>query len=269
MDVKLSGIVVTFNEARFLPETLRRLSFCDELIVIDLGSQDNCVEIAEKAGATVLHHEWVRFGEQVRQFAIDHAQYDWILFADPDLYFPEGIGERLKGLLQACEGQELALVHLPIFTCFGGKPLLYGQKGGARSYTAVINRRRIEPIQGLLHHRGLVALPGGFSLGLLRKDGEGILHLWINSIADAYAKGRRYLPNEGESRHASQGSQTAGKRFSWRGAVIEVLKSIKLDLTHAVFRDRRAVQVMLFQVWYLWNANLAWRRFERELAKAK
>jgi glycosyltransferase involved in cell wall biosynthesis len=261
MDVKLSGIVVTFNEVRFLPETLRRLSFCDELIVIDLGSQDNGVEIAEKAGATVLHHEWVRFGEQVRQFAIDHAHNDWILFADPDLYFPEDIGGRLKGLLQACEGQELALVYLPIFTCFGGKPLLYGQKGGARSYTAVINRRRIEPIQGLLHHRGLVPKPGGFGLGLLRKEGEGILHLWINSIADAYAKGRRYLPNEGESRHAS------GGHFSWQGAVIEVLKSIKLDLTHAVFRDGRAVQVMIFQVWYLWNANLAWRRFERELAK--
>jgi glycosyltransferase involved in cell wall biosynthesis len=263
MDVMLSGIVVTFNEARFLPETLRRLSFCDELIVVDLGSQDNSVAIAGQAGATVMHHAWVRFGEQVRQFAIDHAHHDWILFADPDLYFPEDIGPRLKGLLQACEGQELAQVHLPIFTCFGGTPLLYGQKGGVRSYTAVINRRRIEPIQGLLHHRGLAPRPGGFNLGLLRKEGEGIMHLWINSIGDAYAKGRRYLPNEGESRHAS------GQRFSWRGAVIEVLKSIKLDLTHAVFRDRRAVQVMFFQVWYLWNANLAWRRFERRQVVAK
>src|SRR5450756_2326711 len=100
MDNRISGVVVTYNEAHFLPETLRRLSFCDELIVVDLGSQDNCVEIAQQAGAIVLHHEKVTIGELVRQYAVEHARYDWVLFADPDLFFPEGIGPRLKGLLE-------------------------------------------------------------------------------------------------------------------------------------------------------------------------
>jgi glycosyltransferase involved in cell wall biosynthesis len=263
MDIQITGIIVTFNEAHFLPETLRRLAFCDELIVVDLGSKDNCVEIAEWAGAIVLHHEWVLIGEQVRQYAIEHAHHDWILFSDPDLYYPEDIGPRLKALLQSSEGQDLAMVYLPIFTCFGGKPLRCGQKGGVRSYAAVINRTRVEKIQGLLHHRGLVVKKGGFSLGLLRKDREGILHLWINSISDVYAKGRRYLPMEGESRHAS------GRRFSWRGAVLEVLRSLWLDLMTAAFLDWHAVQIMFFQVWYLWNANLAWRRYELDLARRK
>jgi glycosyltransferase involved in cell wall biosynthesis len=261
MDNRISGVVVTYNEAHFLPETLRRLSFCDELIVVDLGSRDNCVEIAQQAGAVVLHHEKVTIGEQVRQYAVERTRYDWVLFADPDLFYPEGIGPRLKGLLELCQNQQLAMVYLPVFTCFGGTPLYHGQKGGVRSFTALINRSRVEQIQGLLHHRGLAPKEGGFSLGLVRKDNEGIMHFWIISIADAYAKGRRYLPMEGESRHA------LGRCFSWRGAFVEVFKSIRLDLRQAAFKDRRAVQVMFFQVWYLWNANLAWRRYELGLSR--
>jgi glycosyltransferase involved in cell wall biosynthesis len=259
--MKITGIIVAFNEARFLPEALRRLSFCDEMLVVDLGSQDNCVEIAQQAGATVLHHPWVKIGEQVRQFAIEHAHHDWILFSDPDYYYPEGIGLRIKSLLESCEGKELALVYLPTLLCFGGKPLRYGQKGGVRSYAAVVNRNRVEKITGLLHHRGLVPKAGTFNLGLLRKDGEGILHLWVESITDAYAKGRRYLPMEGESRHA------LGGRFSWRGAIVEVLRSLWQDVRSGAFFDWRSIQVMVFQLWYLWNANLDWRRYERELTK--
>jgi hypothetical protein len=66
---------------------------------------------------------------------------------------------------------------------------------------------------------------------------------------------------EGESRHA------LGRCFSWRGAFVEVLRSIRLDLRQAAFKDKRAVQVMFFQVWYLWNANLAWRRYELGLSR--
>lgn len=47
----LSAVVVAYNEAHYLSECLRRLTFCDEILVIDLGSQDRSIEIAKGQGA--------------------------------------------------------------------------------------------------------------------------------------------------------------------------------------------------------------------------
>ena len=58
-DARFSGLVVTFNEERRLAQCLHGLSFCDEVVVADLGSSDASVAIAERAGARVcsLPHE--------------------------------------------------------------------------------------------------------------------------------------------------------------------------------------------------------------------
>lgn len=261
-DIKLSGIVVAYNEARFLPECLKRLSFCDELIVVDLGSQDNSVAIAESYASKILHHERVQFAEKVHQFALEHAQHDWVVLADPDLYFPSGIGPRLRELIAACSGFEIGIIYLPLLTCFGGIPLVYGQKGGVRSYRGVINRKRVEVLD-YLHHRGITLKGNSYSVGLLREGDEAVTHYWVDSIRDALPKARRYLPYEGESRHA------AGISFSWVGMFQELLNSLKSDLRQSAFRDWRAFQVMVFQLWYLLNANLSWHQYEIHLARSR
>ena len=260
MEIQLSAVVVTYNEARFLPECLRRLAFCDDLVVIDLGSRDELVEIARRFGARVFLHERVLIGEKVRKFALQQVKNDWVLFSDPDLYYPEGIGSRLISLIAgtAPEGEppvQLGCIYLPIQTCFGGKPLVYGQKGEVKSFMAVINRCQVE-LMDLLHHRGVALKPGAVGLGLRRVEGEAIQHYWIDTIQDAVVKGQRYLQLEGESRHA------LGMAFSWGGVAAELWRSLKVDLRRSAFRDWRAIQVMLFQLWYIWNANLAWRRYE-------
>ena len=55
---RLSAIVTTFNEAGQIEETLRRLSFADEVLVVDSFSTDGTPDIARKCGATVLQHEY-------------------------------------------------------------------------------------------------------------------------------------------------------------------------------------------------------------------
>ncbi len=256
--VKITAIIVSYNEARYLPEALRRLQFADEIIQVDLGSEDNCKEIGQQAGARVYDHPLVAMGEMVHRFAIPKASHPWILFCDPDMYYPEDIGPRLKALLANYADQPLASVYVPMFTCFGGVPLMHGQKGGARGFRALIHRERVE-ISELLHRRGIMPLPGTFDLSLVRHAGEAIEHHWVDSIDDAYRKGRRYLPFEGESRQVN--FRFTGRSFSWKGMGRELLRSLYLDLKSGVFKDRRAVQVMVFQLWYLTNANLNWRRY--------
>src|ERR1700683_5506642 len=49
--VKISATIITYNEERNLPRALESLRCVDEIVVIDSGSSDRTVEIAEKLGA--------------------------------------------------------------------------------------------------------------------------------------------------------------------------------------------------------------------------
>jgi glycosyltransferase involved in cell wall biosynthesis len=61
---KLSSITITANEADNIADCIDSLNFCDERIVVDSGSKDETVAIAEKHGATVYYHPWTDFGRQ-------------------------------------------------------------------------------------------------------------------------------------------------------------------------------------------------------------
>jgi len=57
-----------------------------EQIVVDTGSTDLTVEIAEHMGAKVFHFEWVDDFSVAKNYAIDRAAGDWIAFLDADEY---------------------------------------------------------------------------------------------------------------------------------------------------------------------------------------
>jgi glycosyltransferase involved in cell wall biosynthesis len=259
--LSISAAIACFNEAHFLAQSLPRLSFCDEILVVDLGSQDNSAGVAGEHGARVLHHEWAPFRERIVQYMAAQASHDWILFSDPDLMFPDGIGVRIRALLQQADPHRLGMLYLPMRTCYGTRPLRRGQKGSVRGYRALIHRERVV-LSTLLHHKGVLLKEGCTGL-CLRPDGEQdlIQHYWINNWADAMHKARRYLPYEGETR------QSLGQKFSWKGALRETAASLASDLRSLAFLDWRATQVMFFQGWYTWKANLALREYERSRAR--
>ncbi|MEO0479524.1 MAG: glycosyltransferase family 2 protein [Planctomycetota bacterium] len=82
---KLSLCMIVRDEERFLDDCLSRAKrFCDELVLVDTGSEDRTIEIAESHGATVIRSEWTEHFAEARQVALDHATGDWILQIDAD-----------------------------------------------------------------------------------------------------------------------------------------------------------------------------------------
>ena len=109
--VQFTGIGVTYNEARRLRECLNSLSFCDQLIVVDLGSEDESVEIARECGAEIVHHERVPVVEQVWPDAVPLARYKWVLRADPDEVFPAPLASDL--IYTIAEKRLAGMISLP------------------------------------------------------------------------------------------------------------------------------------------------------------
>lgn len=86
----ISQCLIAKNEEDNIEHCLSHLkSVVDEQIVIDTGSTDRTVEIAESIGAKVFHFDWVDDFSAARNFALDKAKGDWIIFLDCDEYFSE------------------------------------------------------------------------------------------------------------------------------------------------------------------------------------
>ncbi|QUS39273.1 glycosyltransferase family 2 protein [Tardiphaga alba] len=81
---KLSLIVITKNEEASIGRCLASVDFADEIIVVDSGSTDRTVAIAESLGAKVVATpDWPGFGPQKAR-ALDLARGAWVLSLDAD-----------------------------------------------------------------------------------------------------------------------------------------------------------------------------------------
>ncbi len=80
----LSVFIIARDEAdRISRPILSVIDWVDEVIVIDSGSTDDTVAIAEKLGARVIFNEWTGYGPQKR-FGEDLCRNDWLLNIDAD-----------------------------------------------------------------------------------------------------------------------------------------------------------------------------------------
>jgi len=84
----ISLCMMVKNEEELLPQCLDSLKTAvDEIIVVDTGSTDRTVEIAESYGAKVYHHPWENDFSKHRNQSIQYASNDWILIMDADEEF--------------------------------------------------------------------------------------------------------------------------------------------------------------------------------------
>jgi glycosyltransferase involved in cell wall biosynthesis len=82
--VPITALAITLNEAGRMRRFLESLSFADEIIIVDSFSTDNTLEIAGTFDKVQTYQRaFDNFSDQ-KNFAIDKASNDWILFFDPD-----------------------------------------------------------------------------------------------------------------------------------------------------------------------------------------
>lgn len=102
----VSGLLIIKNEELYIERALRSLLWCDEILVIDSFSTDRTPEICQDPLAPwakkirFFQRTWPGFSEQ-RNFAIEHAKYEWLFFLDGDEACSPELTSRIQALLES------------------------------------------------------------------------------------------------------------------------------------------------------------------------
>lgn len=165
----ISVVINTLNEKLNIERCIKSVKWADEIIVVDMESDDQTADIARGLGATVFSHKRMGYVEPARNFAIGKASMDWILVLDADEEVSESLASELKTLTQK---QNLDFVELPRKNIIFGKWMkgsgwwpdfnIRFFKKGTVSWTDRIHRRpavtgqgiKLESAEGyaLIHH---------------------------------------------------------------------------------------------------------------------
>lgn len=130
----ISAVVLTKNEEKNIKECLESVKWCGEMVVIDDYSEDKTVEIAKNLGANVFkRHLDNNFAVQ-RNFGLEKAKGDWVLFLDADERVSAELADEIKQVTQKNADAKNCVngFFLKRKDWFGGKWLKHGETAKVR-----------------------------------------------------------------------------------------------------------------------------------------
>lgn len=179
--MKITATIITLNEERNIARAIESLRCCDEILIVDSGSIDRTVELAEKLGARVIEGVWRGYSGQ-KNFAAEQATHDWVLSLDAD----EALSEALEGEIWNIKksGPKYDGYTMPRMAQYLGKWILHSGWYPDRK-VRLYDRRKAKWIGDFVHES--VTVTG--RVGHLQSS---ILHFTCDSISEHVKTMDRY-----------------------------------------------------------------------------
>lgn len=142
----ISACLMVKNEEDLLPGCLDSIrDWVDEIIVVDTGSIDRTIEIAESYGAKIYHQPWEGNFSKHRNYTIELATCDWVFIIDADERFA---GKDVSGLLQAINSGEHEVISVNVFNLYGRSQHKLTAVNSIRFFRRELNLR----YEGIVHN---------------------------------------------------------------------------------------------------------------------
>ncbi|EAL2460207.1 glycosyltransferase family 2 protein [Campylobacter lari] len=112
---KLSIVILTYNSQKYIYEVLKSIEFADEVLIVDSGSTDETLSIANNFKNTrIIQQEWLGFGKQ-KQFGVEQAKNDWIFVLDSDEVFTKNLEEEIVKIMKEPHFKAYKVARLNFF----------------------------------------------------------------------------------------------------------------------------------------------------------
>ncbi|MBR1759963.1 MAG: glycosyltransferase family 2 protein [Schwartzia sp.] len=259
--MRISACYIVRNEAAKLARSLDSLrGTVDEIIVVDTGSTDDTVSVAEEHGARVFHFPWRDDFAAARNVSLSKATGDWILVVDADEYFAGGMAGNIRRVVETYGKEaDLLLFLRRELDEDEGKVLL-------DSYVPRL-LRRVDGLayEGAIHeeprHQGkgvgrvgtvpageLLMMHTGYSTAISKAKGERNLALLQKELAGGRARDSIYMylaetydglgDEENALKYAWLDVNSGRKAFAFSSRAYRILLRILAKRPEA-YRDRR------------------------------
>jgi len=153
----ISACMIVKNEEQHLPRCLSSIKdLVDEMVIVDTGSTDRTVEIAESFGARVYHHKWENDFSKARNISIGYGQCDWIFIIDADEELETDDLPLLKRTLQETDFKAISISVYnfsrkeAMYTSFLPSIRVFRSEIGGRYEGIVHNILRLPESEGVL-----------------------------------------------------------------------------------------------------------------------
>jgi glycosyltransferase involved in cell wall biosynthesis len=201
---RISVCIVCRNEVDRLGPCLESARWADEVIVMDLASDDGSAELAAKHGARVVNHAPVPIVELVRNEITREATGDWVIPLDPDERISPGLARELRTI---AEDQDVDAVVVPRMNRdFGYEP-----QSPIHRYDTQIRMYRPDRVPWPSEPNELPKVPKERLYRVPARDELVLIHERNRSIPEALERVIRYAPAEAEAMLAAGEIFTARK----------------------------------------------------------
>ena len=123
----LTVVILTKNEERHVARAMASVApIADRVVVVDSGSTDRTVELAQECGAEVLVHPFVTQAQQFN-WALDQlpSDTDWVFRLDADEVVTDALAAEIKAKLGSLP-LSVSGVHVLRRMTFIGRPIRWG-----------------------------------------------------------------------------------------------------------------------------------------------
>ncbi len=214
--MSLSIVILALDEEQMIGRALESAAWADEIVVVDGGSSDETIRIAERAGARVIERPFDDFARQ-RNFALEAAHGEWVLFLDADERVTPALATEVRALLAGhppCDAYAIPRRSMAL-----GRWLDW-HLGGAQDAPERLLRKGAARWSGSVHE----TVEGAAHIGKLDAP---MLHLTHRSVSEVVRKIDRYSEYQAEDRLTKGGEPPSPKELlrSFEQTLKKLMKS--------------------------------------------
>ncbi|MCH6201349.1 hypothetical protein MMU07_17330 [Aquiflexum sp. LQ15W] len=252
MKLAISAMVVGYNEDIFLQKCLDSISFCEEIIYIDLGSSDNSIETAKRFASKIIKRPIAPSGEYIQSEVIHTTKYDWVIFIDPDEVVDITLAANIISLFTQLNNQrKVGAILVPWQFYFKKRTLKGTVWGGANKKYLLVHKKRFIFLP--ITHYGRKVKEGyqTFEISYNKARTNILHHYWMNSYKVFIKKHQRYLKNEARDQF------NTGKRMGIKKAFLMPWNAFKESFIHKKGYKDGWIGLFLSVFWAYYQTSIA------------
>jgi glycosyltransferase involved in cell wall biosynthesis len=255
----ISALVVSRNEGNLLADCLQSISFCDEIMLIDLESNDDTIEVAKKFTHLIISAQKVEMVEHLFPEYIPQLKNEWVMLIDPD----ERIDPKLELDIRDFFADipiDCGKINVPIQYYYKNKALKGTVWGGEKTGRLLINQTSCNI--GSNVHTAISLKPGFQTYRIKRNISNVDHHFWVQSFAQMLEKHKRYTQKEGKSKYDK------GERYTF----LRQYKATIFAFTESFFKCKGYKDGFLglilrgFYAWYIWSSWQSLSVYQEQIA---